>query len=314
MQLNQADNHIEFKINRDLGGIISAYFDFLKQNIKKFNNVFLSYNGIFLIGLLIVSYLLVTGFIGLIRAEQSNFTVGSGPDETYIAYFVGGGILFTLIAIILMMLNYSLSGSYLIKYEESANSQFEKKDVWKLVKERIGQVLVFVLLLIPIYFIFAIVYVIVAIIPIVGFFGQIFGQYLMAAWIGVAFFALLKENKGVTSALGEGWNLITKNFWKSIGVNFILGLLNAVLMGVVLMIPGILIGIYSYHVIENGVNVSESIIPTIIYTLGTCILLILWVYSICLRQFVNGILYYTLHEKTYNTHTRAKIDQIGNLD
>lgn len=47
----------ELKINREFGDIISLYFDFLKTNLRKFTNIFLSYNGIFLIGLLIVSYL-----------------------------------------------------------------------------------------------------------------------------------------------------------------------------------------------------------------------------------------------------------------
>lgn len=62
---NTPQKYIELKINRDFGDMITTYFEFLKQNLKKFTNVFLSYNGIFLIGLLLVSYLLVSGAIGL---------------------------------------------------------------------------------------------------------------------------------------------------------------------------------------------------------------------------------------------------------
>jgi len=85
-------------------------------------------------------------------------------------------------------------------------------------------------------------------------------------------------------------------------------------MLVVLMIPGILVGIYSFHVVQNNVDVTASVVPTIIYTLATCIFLIVMVYTQCITQFVNGILYYALHEKTYNTNVRSKIEEIGKLE
>ena len=80
-----ANNYIPLRINRDFGDIITAYFDFLKANLKKFTNIFISYNGIALIVLLLVSYLLVSGFIGLIAYENSyTYGVAREPmDEKY---------------------------------------------------------------------------------------------------------------------------------------------------------------------------------------------------------------------------------------
>jgi len=73
MQTKDQEKYIELRVDRDFGDIIQLpYFDFFKQNLKKFTNVFLSYNGIFLIGLLIVSYLLVSGVIGLITNNQNS--------------------------------------------------------------------------------------------------------------------------------------------------------------------------------------------------------------------------------------------------
>jgi uncharacterized protein involved in cysteine biosynthesis len=314
MQTNSHNAYIELKVNRDLGGIITTYFDFLKQNIKKFTNIFLSYNGIFLVGLLIVSYLLVTGFVGMI-ASDNNSGFGTSGDglEAYSVYFIAGGILFFIIFILIAVLNYSLAGSYMIKYEEEKGMNFEKKQVWSFVKEHLGEIVLFVMLLILIYIAMTIVNFVFLIIPIVGFIAQYIIQFFVTAWIGVSFFILLQENKGVTEAYGAGWNLVTKDFWKSVGVNFILGLLNGVLLMVVLIIPGILVGLYSFHIVENDVDAGASIIPTIVYTLALCSFLIVLVYTQCLTQFVNGILYYALHEKTYNTNTRSKIDEIGGL-
>jgi len=307
------DNYIPLRVNRDFGEIVSVYFDFFKQNIKKFTNVFISYNGIFLIGLLITSYLLVSGVIGLIAKETnvSSFSVILGSEQDYYIYLIVGGALFVVIFILIAILNYSLASGYMIKYVENKNQNFEKKEVWEFAKGQFGNILLFILLLIPIYLVFFIASIILAIIPILGIFIQYIVQFFVAAWIGVSFFDMLDKKKGVTDALGEGWRLVTSNFWKSVGVNFILGLLLGILLLIALMIPGIIIGIYTFHVVENNVDYAHSVVSTVIYTLGTCFLLIIAVYGQCLTQFINGILYYALHEKTYNESTRATIEQIG---
>ena len=136
----------------------------------------------------------------------------------------------------------------------------------------------------------------------------------MQAWLGVSFYDMLQNKKGVTEALGEGWGLVIKNFWKSVGVNLIMGLLIGILTMITLIIPGVIIGLYTFHVVQNDVAYSTSVVATVIYTLGTCLFLIILVYGQCLSQFVNGILYYSLHEKTYNIHTRGKIEQIGSTE
>lgn len=310
------DNYIPLKVNREFGGIISAYFDFFKQNIKSFTNVFLSYNGVFLIGLLITSYLLVSGFIGMIAHEsgQSPFSDNLAAEEEYYVYLGIGGFLFFVIFLGVAFLNYSLSTSYMIKYEETKDSNVDKKEVWQYAKSQFGNILLFVLLLIPIYLVYFIVAIILAIIPLLGFFAQYIVQFFLTAWIGVSFFDMLQNKKSVIDALGEGWKLVTGSFWKSIGVNFILGLLLGLLLMIALTIPGIIIGVYTFHVVENAVDYTNSIVSTIVYTLGLSIFLIIAVYGQCLSQFINGILYYALHEKTYNENTRARIEQIGQND
>ncbi|NJB70488.1 uncharacterized protein involved in cysteine biosynthesis [Saonia flava] len=314
MQNNIQNKHIELKINRDFGEIISTYFDFLKQNLKKFTNIFLNYNGIFLIGLLVVSYLLVSGFIGLFTYQQ-NYSYGNANDmdESYLTYLVIGGILYFIIFIAVAVLNYSLAGAYMINYEKHEGANFDKKEVWDFVKDRLGNIVLFVVLLVLIYIGCSIIGFILAIIPLIGVFAYYILIFFVLGWFGVSFFSMLKDNKGVTDSYGEGWSLTTKNFWKTVGVNFILGLLNGILVFIIMIIPGVIVGIYTFHVVENNVDVSASIVPTIIYTIGTCMFLIVGVFGQCLSQFVNGILYYSLHEKTYNTNTRSKIEQIGNL-
>lgn len=310
------DKYIELRINRDFGDILSVYFEFLRQNIKKFTNVFLSYNGIFLVGLLITSYLMVSGFVGMVSEGSNIYGIGSGESNegTYWTYIIVGSIIFFIIFILVAGFNFSLSSSYLVKYDEHKGQGFDKREVWEHTKGNLGNTLMFILLLIPIYVLFFIVALIFAFIPLLGMFAQYIVQFAMTAWIGVSFFSMMSQSKGVIDGFGEGWNLVINNFWRSVGVNFILGLLNGLLFFIILIVPSIIIGIYTFHVVENNVDVGSSVISTVIYTLGLCLLLILMVYAQCLSQFVNGVLFYALHEKTYNINTRSKIDQIGQTD
>lgn len=314
MQPEPQDKYIELKINRDFGSVINDYFEFIKRNIKTFTNVFLGYNGIFLIGLLISSYLLVSGFVGLFAYGQNSYLSDVPSDDTYQTYLIIGGLLFALILFVVAILNYSISTSYMVLYDQKGSTNFGSKEVWARVKKKIGDIALFVFLIVIIYIGVAIVQLIFGIIPLLGTLAGYVVQFFIGAWVGVSFFVVLAEDKGVVEALGEGWNLVTKSFWKCVGVNFILGLLIALLLFVIMMPVAVIIGFYSYHVVDTDIDVSATVVPTVIWTIGLTVLLVFGVFAQCLSQFVNGFLYYGLHEKTYNTFTRSKIEQIGGFD
>ncbi len=297
------ENYIELRQRRDLGDIITVYFDFFKQNLKSFTNIFISYNGIFILLILLSSYLLVTGFIGAFNS--------SGPDSDANLYIGLGAILFFLVFIVIAALNYSLASSYMIKYTEHQKVITDRKIVWNFIKDNLGSIFLFILLIVFIYFAFMIVSVILAFIPLLGTLTQYVIQFWITSWIGVSFMVMLNENKGVTDSLGEGWDLVKSNFWKCVGVNFILGLLIGILLLLLLTIPGVLVGFYSFHIVENGTVIAESAVAKIIYTFSLCIFLVILAYSQSISQFVNGILYFSLHEQKYNVKTRERIDQIG---
>ena len=114
--------------------------------------------------------------------------------------------------------------------------------------------------------------------------------------------------------MSEGWELVKSGFWTCVGVNFILGLLNYLLILLLLTAPGVLVGIYTFHQFEVESRETLEWLDTAIFSLGACILLVVMVFNQCLSQFVNGLLYFALHEKKYNINTRKKIELIGKLD
>ncbi|MGO3184033.1 MAG: hypothetical protein ACTIJ9_14500 [Aequorivita sp.] len=301
--------YIPLKRQRDVGEMITTYFDFLKKNFKPFLNIFISYNGLFILGFLGVSYLLVTGFIGAFVATP---TFGISNDTTsYQIYFGAGLVGFFILFIITAVLNYSLAAVYMIQYEQNKGAKVEKINVWKVVRQNLGKIILFIILLMLMYLVIMIVGAVISFIPVLGTFAYYILILAYTSWMGLSFMSMINDNKEVTEAFGEGWNLLKKYFWKSVLSNLVIGMLLGILMMVVLMIPGVLIGVYAFHSLDTGVDLANSPMANVVWTLALSLVLILYTINQSLAQFVNGILYYSLHEETYNEATRERIDKIG---
>lgn len=301
---------IDLKQRRNLGDIITVFFDFFKENLKPFINIFLRYNGIFIIAFLGISYLLVSGFVGVIRASSTYpyDTVANDNGEV----MLGLGVLaFFGLFIITAILNYSLAASYMIAYDENKEGYPDNRIVWRFVSSNLGKILIFILLLFLLYIPIIIIGLVISIIPFFGSILQYFIGLIYTAWMGVSFMVMLKENMDVGQALSEGWRLVSSQFWKSVLVNFCISFLLMLLLLVVLMIPGVLISIYVYHSVENSIDLYDSAISSIIWTVTLSIFLVLYTLLQSLSQFTNGILYFSLHEEVYNEAARKRIEQIG---
>lgn len=301
--------HIPLKRQRDVGEMITTYFEFIKQNFKPFLNIFISYNGIFILGFLGVSYLLVTGFVGTFVNTP---VYGIAPEiSNYQVYFIAGVVGFVILFLITALLNYSLAAVYMIQYQQNNGEAVEKRKVWEVIKQNLGKIILFVILAVFMYIVLMIVGVIISFIPLLGTIAYYIMILAFMSWMGLSFMAMINDNKEVTDAFGEGWSLMKKFFWKSVLTNLVIGLLLGILMMVVLMIPGILIGIYAFHSLDTGVDLANSPMANIVWTLAVALFMILYTINQSLSQFVNGILYYSLHEETYNEATRERIENIG---
>lgn len=304
------DKFIELRQHRDFGLIISDYFEFLKHNMKDFFNLFLRYNGIFIIIFLGISYLMVTGFMGLIRSEVTG--AGNTSDELTFGIYIGVGAFFLILfLLIVIMLNYSLSSIYMVLYDKDKNAKVDHSMVKKMILDRLGSIIIFILLMAALYIVFIIASLIISLIPIVGIFAYYLLIYTFNSWIGISFMSMIYEKRSPANALGEGLNLLTSNYWKCIGINFIMGLIVMVVLGAVYLVPGILTGVYVFHAIDTNINVSESVFAIIVFTLTFFMIIVATILSNTLQHFSNGILYFSLHEEKYNLNAQSKIEQIG---
>ncbi|MEN3322706.1 hypothetical protein VP395_03140 [Mariniflexile soesokkakense] len=299
--------YIELRNRNDFGDTINTYFLFLKYNYKKYTSLYLRYNAISIILLIVASYLLVTGFMGL---ASRDFRFGMNNDGNQTIYLIVGAIILFLILFITALINYSFSSSYMAEYVNTTG-EVESNNVWQNIKRNLGSIILFIFIGIGLYIGYAIVSIIFAFIPLIGMLIQYGLSFLLAAFFGLSFMAIFSENKGLSNALSEGWSFTFSSFGKVILYGLVIGILNLMITFLIISIPGFIIGIYVYFSLESNVDLATNVFASVVFTLGFAMLLLSFIYSQALSQIAYSVLYYNIFEEKNNVFLIKKIEQIG---
>lgn len=306
---------IEPRLRRDFGGIISAYFDFLKGNFKELLNMFIGYNGVFVIFLLISGYLMVTGMVSIIMAQRGAGVVDNGAEVTA-GLLAGFGVIFLILIFLLAtLLNYSLSSAYVSLYEQRKENSIPRKDAWIKAKSKLGGLFLVALVAVGLYFVYFIVQLALAFIPLLGSIASIFIGLGFNAWISLTIFSYVhNDDSTIFEAFGEAWDLLFSGFWKAIGVNFVLGLIIQIALLALNMVPAILVGIYIFHLVDDGGGLDESVFGQMMLVVMLTLFCLMLMFIQLLSQTINAFVYFNLHEFKSNTFLRSRIEKIGNQE
>lgn len=301
------EKYIELRTRSTFGDIINTYFLFLKHNFKSFTNLYLRYNAISIVLTLICSYLLVTGFMGLVSRD---FRFGMGSNISSDGYFIAGAIILFLILFITSLINYSFSSAFVADYV-SNRGNIQSKRIWKSIIGNIGTIIVFILIGGLLYIVYIIISMLVSFIPLLGMLIQYGLSFTLTAVFGLTFMAIFSKSKGFSEAISEGFDLTFSNFWRIVLFGLVIGILNLMITFLIVSIPGFIIGIYAYFSVESNVDLTTSTFATLVFTFGFAAFLLSFIYTQALSQVSYGILYYNLFEIKHNTFLQKKIDQIG---
>lgn len=257
--------------------------------------------------LIVASYLLVTGFMGL---ASRDFRFGMNNDGDHTIYLIVGAIVLLLIVLITALINYSFSSAYIANYVNN-EGEVESKNIWQNIKTNFGTIFLFILLGAGIYMGYLIISVIFAFIPVIGMLIQYGLSFLLTAFFGLSFMSIFSNNKSLSESISEGWTFTLSNFGKVILYGLVIGILNLMITMLIISIPGFIIGIYVYFSVESNVDLLSSVFANVIFTLGFAMFLLAFIYTQALSQVAYGVLYYNIFEEKNNVFLRSKIDQIG---
>lgn len=301
-------DYIEPRLRRDFGGIITAFFNFMKANIRGLINVFISYNGIFFILFLISVYFLVTGFVEFLIIENI-----PGESSDVASLTIGFSIMLLVFLIgLASIFNFAISSSYMSLYEEKKQSNLPKKMVWLKAKRAFWGILLVAVFAVFLYFVYAIAQIVLAFIPLLGTIATLLIGLGVNAWIGLTIFSYVhNEDKNVFDAIGEAWQLLFSGFWKTIGVNFVLGFLVQICLFALTLGPAIIAGVITYHAVDNVNDFTDSTLSHISIILIITLFCIMMMFLQMISQIINSFLYFNLHEFKHNVYLRQRVIQIG---
>lgn len=301
------EKYIELRTRSTFGDIINTYFLFLKHNFKAYTNLYLRYNAISIVLTLICSYLLVTGFMGLVSRD---FRFGMGNNVATDNYFIAGAIILFLVVFITSLINYSFSSAYLAEYVKN-DGEIVSKNIWKSILRNIGTIILFILIGGLLYIVYIIISMVVSFIPLLGMIIQYGLSFTMTAIFGLTFMSIFSTKKGFGEAISEGFDLTFSNFWRVILFGLVIGILNLMITALIISVPSFIIGIYAYFSVDSNVDITSSTFATLLFTFGFAAFLLSFIYTQALSQISYGILYYNLYEVKHNVFLQKKIDQIG---
>ncbi|PTX62037.1 hypothetical protein C8N46_103135 [Kordia periserrulae] len=307
--------------SRDFALFFKDTFAFIKMHGKHFFKNYLLVNGLFLLVLIVMSFILYMEVaelqaLGLLdERNQREFIRYLGDNSNiYVPY----GILYILISAFVGILNYAYIPLYFKLYEKHKGANFTNKEISKELFANFGRLIKFllvtILISIPLMIAAAIVMGIMAI-TFIGIPFIVFVVGLISLFYHSALMEYMKyDDKSVFDCYGYSLQLCFQQFFPSIGAVGIFILMIIIFQYVYSFLQGIVLYFLGVPFIENPMFLSDldktSLVFIIAFALQTGMYLFNFLTSATL-QIHQAVVYYSLKEDRENIHTQDTIDDIG---
>jgi hypothetical protein len=283
------DAIVDLHKKRDIGEIINATFGLLRLIYKNMVKDILLITGPFFI---------LGGVFSALNQFNSTFSGvqrGLSLSDKMSQIFSPQYFLSLLCILLGWSIAYCIIGNHVLQYSISKGPNYDKdaarntlgKDFWRVLGANF----------------------VVGLVAVLGcFLFLIPGIYIAVANSLTAIILILNKEIGIGQAMGESRRLIKDNWWKSLGLGFVM----AFIVGAISMIFTIPVLIYtaiiSFHSVRGG-DVEQY---RLIYTIITAISQIGSALISPVTVVGSAIYYYSLKEEKDQGSLMAKIDSIGN--
>jgi hypothetical protein len=287
---------VNFKQQRDFGEVFNATFAFIGQEIKPLGKAVL----FFVLPILIITAILQV-FVGI---EYQKFVGSMQANSAEIASnpfaFMGGIYKYMFFYLLIYLLAFSALRctiyAYIKIYVEKGKDQFTTDDIWVEVKKFFLPVIGTSLL-----------------IGILIGFGYIF-CVLPGIWLNISlsliYIAMVFEGKGMGNAFSRSFNLTKLNWWTTLAILLVCGIL-VYILNLILSLPAMLLGIKSlfssFKNLEEGGAMNFSTTYFVVTAITSLISYILFSIPVIAMAFQ----YFNLREVAERPSLDEKIEQIG---
>ncbi|MCM5664300.1 hypothetical protein [Galbibacter mesophilus] len=305
--------------SRTFSTYISDTFAFLKENGKHFYRNYFIVNGVFLLILLVFTFIFSRIYGDLLfedvtssSYDNSSLTFASGNELLFVVF----SLLFVLVAACIGIINYAYTPLYFTLYDKNNGSNFSKNELFSALKKNLGKFFIFILagiiVAIPV-FIVVFIAAAILIVTIIGIPLILIPLAWLAQFYFIAFIEYLQTDKGVFSCFSYSLNLSFTKFWSTNGSVAIFYFMIQVVQGIVTLIPYI-VGLGSIFMVPTD-EAMDSSSSTAFFTMIVVVYMVsffLNLFLLTVLQMNQSIIFYSLKEETENIHSKSVIDEIGN--
>ena len=305
---------------RGFSDYISDTFTFLKTFGKHFFKNYFIINGGFLLILSILLYFIFKVYFEVL------FSASGAPQGSYFlqyfndnfVLFIGSLSVFTILVIILSLVNVAYPILYLELVNKKNNNDFTTANIVSLLKQNTRKLLKFFLgtifIIMPILIIVFGLLVLLCFV-IIGFPLLLITGPTCISWVHLSLYTYLTEETTFFQALQNGFSLLKQQLWAIVGATFVVFMLIQIIQSFLTMIP-YFIGIAVFLISGSTSNWNTQAESSL-----SIFLSIFFIFAILLSYFFNnlvvinqGIIYYSLREENENLTTISEIDLIGTHD
>lgn len=277
--------------------------DFINLFRKVYKHYFLN---IFTLSLPVIGFIMIVTFFLTSQFDNSNFDTFFGAT----LFFLAG-----LILVILIYILATLSTEYMVLLRNKNSTDFTYMDVLKSYRQNIRKYLVGSLALfifgLIIFIPFAIVYVILAFIPLIGGLISQFISMMLTIYISSVFLLYRDGKSDIKSSFKLGYDLVKKNLFNHSLAFYLFQFITSIVTLIIFAIPVVTFIIIQYNTLgfddDFFVSYWGKVCIALLAGLGTIAYLLMQM----LNTSFSFLIYCSNYESYYKEHTLDNIQQIG---
>lgn len=214
----------ELRKSRDFGQLISGTFSLLRQHGRPlYRAIAVSCLPLLLFG----AYLIGGGFSQMMGARTADPFTSNGDRFAYAGLMIGAAyVLFVLLIVYLHALVHEFLRAYDRGESASATTGFLMKRALNRIFHYLGILIIFILLVAAACVVFVPLFMLEEpVLMVVGLLGMMAAAAAVSTFASLASAAQAIERTGVTSALQRSYLLVRGDFWPTLGVSLVMGLI-----------------------------------------------------------------------------------------
>jgi Na+-transporting methylmalonyl-CoA/oxaloacetate decarboxylase gamma subunit len=304
---------------RDFSTYINDSFGFFKQLGKNYFTNYFKITGGFMVVLVALIYIIFKLYFEFVFAAVNNAQNPSSNFSTVlndnIILFLGLGILFIFLLVLVSIIQFSFPVVYMTVYEKNGENPTATAIV-KELKAKPGKIfkffIGFVFIVFPLTLISFFIMILLCFI-IIGFPLLFIAFPLLTSWINISLYHYLHTNDRYFASLSKSFSYIKSSFWPIIGSTLIVYFIIHTITTILTLIPYFIGIIYFFTSV-----VSDDSTGTPELGFMSILLPVILAFSIVLNYILNnlslvnhGLIYFSCREQTENKSLQSEIETIG---